>query len=511
MHRDRAVRTVVDGVLLSTRAAAQGTGDAVGSKVAQGRRRVKAAGRVGIDRPSVEARIGAEKALLVALSACYGRSREPLPCARLPARRRAVLHRQAPGPPLDWPRTGSPPARTDRTDAEHDPNVRYPDRKPLRLTLVAGARPNFMKIAPLMRALARHPDTLRVRLVHTGQHYDREMNDVFFEELGIRAPDASLGCGGGSHADQTARIMVALERELLANPADWIVVVGDVNSTLAASVVAKKLCASVAHVEAGLRSGDRSMPEEINRLVTDAITDLFFVTEPSGRANLLREGQPPSRVHFVGHVMVDNLLYQVEQLARGGQSAYPSAALKARLGASSAGYGAVTLHRPSNVDDPRVLRGIASALNAVAAEVPLVFPVHPRTRRHLDEQRIALDARITVLPPLPYMEFLNLWKDARVVVTDSGGLQEESTALGVPCVTVRENTERPVTVDEGTNRLAGTDTARIVAAVREALVAPPSTRRPALWDGRAAVRIADVFAAIATGVPLDAASPRRAG
>ena len=380
--------------------------------------------------------------------------------------------------------------------------MRAVPKAPLRLTLVAGARPNFMKIAPLMRALARHGEALAVRLVHTGQHYDREMNDVFFDELGIRPPDAALGCGGGSHADQTARIMMAFERELLQHPADWVVVVGDVNSTLAASVVAKKLHVSVAHVEAGLRSGDRSMPEEINRLVTDAIADLFFVTEPSGRAHLLREGQPPASVHFVGHVMVDNLFFQVARLAHAEALAYPSAALKARLAAAPSGYGAVTLHRPSNVDEPAVLRGISEALNEIAAELPLVFPVHPRTRQHLAAQGIVLDARIALLPPLPYMEFLNLWKDARVVVTDSGGLQEESTALGVRCVTVRANTERPATVDEGTNRLAGTDPARIVATVRESLVAPPSTRRPALWDGRAAERIADVFA----GIAADAAS-----
>lgn len=358
-----------------------------------------------------------------------------------------------------------------------------------KIYLVAGARPNFMKLAPLVRALVPYAGHLTYRIVHTGQHYDREMSDVFFEDLGIPAPDHRLDAGGGGHAQQTARIMVAFEELCVQSPPDAVLVVGDVNSTLACSIVSKKLCVPVAHVEAGLRSGDHRMPEEINRLVTDAITDWFFVTEPSGRENLLAEGKPESSVHFVGHVMVDNLYFQLEKLASASDLAGSSAYKR-----DHPRYGVVTLHRPSNVDDVDTLQRLASALRIVSSQLPLVFPVHPRTRANLAKFGVDLGKRITLLPPLAYMEFLNLWKDATVVLTDSGGLQEETTALGVPCLTLRENTERPVTVTEGTNILVGTDDAVIVAEVRRVLRdGGKQGRRPELWDGHAAERIAKIL------------------
>ena len=356
--------------------------------------------------------------------------------------------------------------------------------------LVAGARPNFMKIAPIVRALQAH-GAMEFKIIHTGQHYDREMNDVFFEELGIPAPDVFMGAGGGSHAQQTAKIMVGFEELCQAQRPDCVLVVGDVNSTLACSIVAKKLCIPVAHVEAGLRSGDMAMPEEINRLVTDAITDWFFVTEPSGRDNLLREGKPAETVHYVGHVMVDNVLFQAAKLDAVDTSGFETAPFKA----ATSRYGVVTLHRPSNVDDEATMRRIGEALITVSAQLPLIFPVHPRTRANLEKFGVDLGRNVTLVGPRAYMEFLNLWKDAAVVLTDSGGLQEETTALGVPCITIRENTERPVTVDEGTNVLVGTDPERIVSEVRKVLAGEGKQgRRPDLWDGHAAERIVQLLA-----------------
>lgn len=359
------------------------------------------------------------------------------------------------------------------------------------LFLVAGARPNFMKIAPIVRALQARADRFDFRIVHTGQHYDREMSDVFFEELGIPKPDFHLDAGGGSHAAQTAKIMLAFEEIVERHRPHCVLVVGDVNSTLACSIVAKKAHVPVAHVEAGLRSGDRRMPEEINRLVTDAITDWFFVTEPAGMENLLREGKPRESVFFVGHVMVDNLFHQRDRLACAAvDSLGESRALKEKLGR----YGVVTLHRPSNVDRPEVLGPLMQALGEVSQRLPLVFPVHPRTRGNIERFGLQVAPGITLTRPLSYMEFLNLWKDAALVMTDSGGLQEETTALGVPCLTLRENTERPVTVTEGTNTLVGTDPARIAAAALEVVSAGGKHgRRPELWDGHAAVRIVDAL------------------
>jgi len=360
-----------------------------------------------------------------------------------------------------------------------------------RIALVAGARPNFMKIAPIMRALERHAGSIEGLLIHTGQHYDPEMSDVFFSDLGIRKPDKHLNCGGGSHAQQTARIMTAFEEVAMGLKPDWVVVLGDVNSTVACSLVAKKLNMQVAHVEAGLRSGDRTMPEEINRIVTDSISDLFFVTEPAGEENLLREGQAPEKIHYVGHVMIDNLLYQAARLAEGGGKDLPCAPIKSRFPK----YGAVTLHRPSNVDDPQTLREVMTTLADISTKLPLIFPVHPRTRQRIDGLGIAVPETIHLLPPLGYMDFLNIWKDAVIVITDSGGLQEETTGLGVPCVTVRENTERPVTVDEGTNILVGRDFARLRAVVADTLAGKSKQgRRPRMWDGKAAERICEILA-----------------
>jgi UDP-N-acetylglucosamine 2-epimerase (non-hydrolysing) len=358
------------------------------------------------------------------------------------------------------------------------------------IALVAGARPNFMKIAPIVRALRDSGRGLAFQIVHTGQHYDREMNGIFFDELGIPPPDVRFDSGSGTHAEQTAKIMLAFEAYCRACSPDLVLVVGDVNSTLACTIVARKQRIAVAHVEAGLRSGDLAMPEEVNRIVTDSVANLFFATEPSAVTNLLAEGKPRACVFHVGHVMVDNLVFQLAKLVGSDGASLSSSALKA----GHARYGVVTLHRPSNVDDPATLRRIAAALRDVSRRLPLVFPVHPRTRASLDRLDVDLGTGVVRTPPLSYMDFLNLWKDAAVVLTDSGGLQEETTALGVPCVTLRENTERPITVAEGTNTLAGSDPERIRHAVAGALHGEGRAgRRPQLWDGHAAERIVAIL------------------
>lgn len=359
-----------------------------------------------------------------------------------------------------------------------------------KVLLVAGARPNFVKIAPLMRALRARSDCFDTKLVHTGQHYDTSMSESFFEELGIPQPDFRLDVGSHSHAQQTARIMMAFEDVCLREKPQLVVVVGDVNSTVACALVAKKLDIDVAHVEAGLRSGDRRMPEEINRIVTDSISDWLFVSEQSGADNLRREGQDAGRIRLVGNVMIDNLFFQQGRLASFPPDAQLQA-LRSRLGGR---YGVVTLHRPSNVDEEATLRAILGGLGKIAERLPLAFAVHPRTAAMMQRSGIDVPAGLNLSPPLPFMAFLNLWSSSALVITDSGGLQEETTALGIPCLTVRENTERPVTVTEGTNVMVGKDPARVVAeAFRILDGCGKAGRRPPLWDGRAAERIVEIL------------------
>ena len=354
----------------------------------------------------------------------------------------------------------------------------------MNIFLVAGARPNFMKIAPIYRASLAHGD-ISCSIIHTGQHYDHQMSHGFFDELGIPAPAYFLECGSGSHAVQTARIMVSFEKVCLEERPDLVLVVGDVNSTLACSIVAKKLQIAVAHVEAGLRSFDLAMPEEINRMVTDAISDWFFVTEESGADNLKAEGKPVERIHTVGHVMVDNLLNQLGQLSGDDCARFNTRDLKERADS----YLFLTLHRPSNVDCRATFMEIAAAVNELADEQQVFFPVHPRTRQMIDDFDIHFSDRIHLLPPLGFRESLYLWKDARAVLTDSGGLQEETTALGVPCVTIRDNTERPITVTSGTNVLAGTSRSGIISAYDLSLAKRDLASVPPLWDGKASERI----------------------
>lgn len=358
----------------------------------------------------------------------------------------------------------------------------------IKVLLIAGARPNFMKIAPIYREAVKH-SLVDCKLVHTGQHYDYEMSQTFFEDLEVQKPHYFLSAGSGSHAVQTARIMIAFEAVCEQEKPDLTMVVGDVNSTLACSIVAKKMRVEVAHVEAGLRSFDLSMPEEINRMVTDSIADHFFVTEQSGVANLRREGKPKERIHFVGNVMIDNLLHQMRRLDNG----YDPGALLSGLKAESGDYVFVTLHRPSNVDRKDDLLEIVDTLNTIGEERRLIFSVHPRTRQRLDQFQISLSSNIVQLPPLSFKEALYLWKDAVMVMTDSGGLQEETTGLGIPCITLRENTERPVTIEMGTNILGGTAKTTILEAYRRSIVKPKAESVPPKWDGRASERIWEVL------------------
>lgn len=355
---------------------------------------------------------------------------------------------------------------------------------PIRLAVVAGARPNFMKIAPLMKALSGDPD-FDVRLIHTGQHYDDNMSGSFFRDLGIPEPQHHLEVGSGTHAQQTAEIMRRIEPVLAEIHPRAIIVVGDVNSTAAAALVAKKLEIDVIHVEAGLRSFDRTMPEEINRLVTDSISDLFLVTEESGRANLLHEGVRQDRIHLVGNLMIDSLRQNLDR-AR-------SSDIADRLGIRGTSYGVVTLHRPANVDDAAALGEILGALDVISQKLPLLWPVHPRTRARLENGSIALPGGMRLLEPLGYLDFLSLEAGSSLVLTDSGGIQEETTALGVNCLTLRDNTERPVTIDLGTNRLAGTKKDTILAAWNELQASDRKKQVPPLWDGEAGVRSREVL------------------
>ena len=355
----------------------------------------------------------------------------------------------------------------------------------MHIVHVVGARPNFMKVAPVLSALAARG--YRQTLVHTGQHYDVNLSDVIFQELGIPDPDVNLGVGSGSHADQTAQVLVGMERVLLERRPDWLFVYGDVNSTVAAALAASKLGIRIAHVEAGLRSGDRTMPEEINRLLTDRLATLLLTPSADADANLLAEGVPAEWIKCVGNVMIDTLV----RLLPLTDHAPLLDTLALRNGDGPRPFALVTLHRPSNVDDPRSLRALISALEAVGEDMPVVFPMHPRTRARMADNGINAE-RLRILEPLGYLEFLGLQRRAAVVITDSGGIQEETTYLGIPCLTMRENTERPVTITTGTNQLIGRDMDRLVAEARRVL---KGTQKPGgippLWDGRAAERIAD--------------------
>ncbi len=355
----------------------------------------------------------------------------------------------------------------------------------MRVCNVVAARPNFMKMAPVVLELRRRD--VDQFLVHTGQHYDANMSDVFFEELGMPRPDVHLGVGSGTHAAQTAAVLAAFETTCLERKPDVVVVAGDVNSTLAAALAAAKLRIPVAHVEAGLRSFDREMPEETNRVLTDHLSDLLFVTEGEAIENLRREGiTGADRVHHVGNCMVDSLVRHVE-----------AAVLRSpweRFRLEPWGYALLTLHRPSNVDDDLSLRGLMKAINRASERLPVVFPVHPRTRDRLGRAGIPMAPGVRLTEPLPYLAFLGMMARARCVLTDSGGIQEETTALGVPCLTLRENTERPITVSQGTNRLVGPDPAKIEQAVDDVLSGRwPTGVRPELWDGHSARRIVDVL------------------
>jgi UDP-N-acetylglucosamine 2-epimerase (non-hydrolysing) len=362
---------------------------------------------------------------------------------------------------------------------------------PHRILCIVGARPNFMKIAPIMAALAELAPALEATLLHTGQHYDVAMNHQYFEALGIPQPDINLEIGSGSHAVQTAAVMHHFEPALDASQASAVLVVGDVNSTLACALVATKKGIPVIHVEAGLRSFDRSMPEEINRILTDQISDILFTTEESARDNLAREGIPDSRIRFVGNVMIDTLRRNLPRAI-----ALPQ--ILADIGRSdfkhANGYAVLTLHRPSNVDDPAVLRDLLETIGTISERLPIVFPLHPRTRGMIEKFGLSglLDRHeILLLPPMGYLEMLGLMQNARLVLTDSGGIQEETTALGVPCLTLRNNTERPITVDQGTNTIVGQDREKILAAFDDVMQnGGKAGRVPEFWDGRAANRIA---------------------
>lgn len=360
----------------------------------------------------------------------------------------------------------------------------------IRILCVAGARPNFMKLGPLVAALERDPD-FSPFIVHTGQHYDDQMSGQFFRDLGLPDPKCNLSVGSGSQAQQTAEIMKRFEPVVLEEKPDAIVVVGDVNSTMACALVAKKLGVRVIHVEAGLRSFDREMPEEINRVVTDAISDLLLVTEESGCRNLIGEGVPRDRVFLVGNLMIDSLRAHMD---RAKQSDVLS-----RLGAKPGAYGLVTLHRPSNVDDPGHLAEIMETLAVIAGELRLYLPVHPRTRARVEEYKIPVHPHIHLTDPLGYVDFLWLMSNSSAVFTDSGGIQEETTVLGIPCLTLRDNTERPATIEEGTNILAGTHKGSILEAWRQLKQNPKRGRIPKYWDGGAGARCVEVLRAYFAG------------
>lgn len=358
----------------------------------------------------------------------------------------------------------------------------------MKITLIAGARPNFIKIAPIIHAIINAKAsgaTIEYRLVHTGQHYDAKMSDTFFEELNIPHPDVNLECGGGTQAEQTAAIMVAFEKELMANPTDLVLVVGDVTSTMACSIVAKKLNTKVAHVEAGIRSGDMTMPEEINRIVTDSLTDYFFTTTTWAGANLLKQGVSNTQIYFVGNVMIDTLMAQ--------QHRFNPPAIYDALGLKTGEYVVMTLHRPANVDEGNKLKALISEIIDHANKLPIIFPIHPRTAKIFSDLGIQ-HPDLHTIEPLGYLQFNYLVKNAKVVITDSGGITEETTVMGVPCITLRDNTERPETVELGTNELIGTDPASIPPAMK--LLFDNQWKKgqiPELWDGQAAERIVSIL------------------
>lgn len=348
-----------------------------------------------------------------------------------------------------------------------------------------------MKIAPIVREMKRRESDFLPLIVHTGQHYDEAMSDSFFRDLGIPKPDHHLEVGSASHAVQTAKIMMAFEPVILAEKPDWVLVVGDVNSTIACALVCSKLGVKVAHVEAGLRSRDRTMPEEINRILTDSISDLLLTTSPDADENLTHEGIAPEKIKFVGNVMIDSLFYNLEKAKE----------LKIReaMGLKEKEYGVLTLHRPSNVDDEKTFSGLLEALIAISEKLPIIFPVHPRTKANIEKfgfaERVERSG-VKLVDPLGYLDFMNLYSGARLILTDSGGLQEETTVIGVPCLTLRENTERPITIEMGTNTLVGTNPDRIKQAAFEILDKPKSEsgyRIPPLWDGKAAERICEAL------------------
>lgn len=360
----------------------------------------------------------------------------------------------------------------------------------MKIINVVGARPNFMKIAPIMEAYQAYP-SITPLLLHTGQHYDEAMSKLFFDELQIPRPDINLEVGSASHAEQTAAIMKAFEPIVAQHKPDAVVVVGDVNSTIACGLVAVKLGVKLVHVEAGLRSFDRTMPEEVNRVLTDAISDLLFCTEQSGVDNLKSEGVAPGKIHLVGNVMIDTLMRHRERA--------DESHLLRRLKLKSRGFAVLTLHRPANVDDPVVFSGILDALDVIQQQMPIVFPIHPRSRKCLVSgglaARVAAMKNLLVLYPLGYLDFLKLMSEAKLVLTDSGGIQEETTILKVPCITMRDNTERPITVECGANTVTGRDPKRILAAFDAIMKGPPrEIRTPPLWDGHAAERIVRILA-----------------
>jgi UDP-N-acetylglucosamine 2-epimerase (non-hydrolysing) len=358
-----------------------------------------------------------------------------------------------------------------------------------KIISVVGARPNFMKVAPIHKAFQKYDEKIKHLICHTGQHYDEKMSKVFFEELEMPHPDFYLGVGSGSHAEQTANVMIKFEKILLKEKPDLIIVVGDVNSTVACSLVASKLNIKVAHVEAGLRSFDRTMPEEINRLLTDAISDYLFVSEKSGLINLKNEGISDDKVHFVGNVMIDSLIQYLPKAEK-------SSILKTYKLVPSK-YLLFTLHRPSNVDSNQFLTDLMKLFENLSAERQIIFPVHPRTKKNLEEAGYAENnhRNLILTEPIGYIDFLALTKNAELIITDSGGIQEESTYLGVQCITVRNNTERPVTVEVGTNQLIGTDLVKVKEAAKKILLG--NVKRgtlPELWDGKTSERIAEFFA-----------------